>query len=184
MDFEIHIYNIRPSFEDDRIEIDFELEDNSEIDWDVVNQILDDEITRDQYEPFHVVIKDEEALDWDFYSLPGTLGLLSKKAKDIFESYCTDYFEFLDATINSIPYFLIKEFNTLKCLDREHSILIPFKSDPNNVMQIKKYVFYKELIKDPLIFSIPESSDIYATQSVAQIIRESSLQGFHFELLD
>ena len=48
------------------------------------------------------------------------------------------------------------------------------------VREIKKYRFRKELISDPLLFSIPEMPDLLATQSMAPLIEQEGLRGFKF----
>ena len=65
------------------------------------------------------------------------------------------------------------------------SEIITFRSNPGRVKEIKKHVFKKELIEDPIVFSIPESlSRLYTTTTVRDIITRTSIPGFRFTALN
>jgi len=91
------------------------------------------------------------------------------------------FFDFFEARLNDVPFYLLSCKGTLDCLDREHSILVPFPHDPSRIMDIKQFRFHKERLVDPLFFAIPESwNGLFATPSVERLIRQRGLRGFVF----
>lgn len=178
----MQVYDLSYSIEKGRPEIDFDDAANSSIDWSLVPEIDPDKESLKRYRPFEVTIHRTDALDWDYYSNAGTLGLLSERAMELLRPLASQYFMFLEAKINGAPYFTPFRRTPLDCLDREHSILVPFEHAPSRIKRIDKYCFRSELIEDPLIFCIPESRGaVLATQSVRQKIEEAGLRGFCFQ---
>jgi len=52
--------------------------------------------------------------------------------------------------------------------------------------QLTKYsTLKKQLIQDPLIFTLPEDCTVFfVTESIPRIVEEAGLRGFRFDLLD
>ena len=183
MAFATRVYELRYSIEEDRPMGDFQDPVNKAINWRIPRVDATEE-ERMQYEPFHVIVRCSDALDWDFYSVPGTLGLFSQRAMQVIYPFASQHFVFLEATLNDIPYFVPFQKSPLDCLDREHSVLVPFPSNPVRVMRIEKHAFHAHLINDPLVFCHTDyRPDFLATQSIPGIVEDARLRGFAFKLL-
>jgi len=174
------VYLVSPSDEEWRPVIDFTYPMNSENNWGLVDKVLRGVKHDSEYPGVFVVVNDQRATQWDYYSVAGTFDLMSDRAATLIKPFASDYFKFFPAWLNAEPYFMLKSIKRLDCLDRERSLLVPFPSSPQKFMEIKKYSFRKECISDPLVFSIPERSVLLATESIEQMVRRENLRGFQF----
>jgi hypothetical protein len=83
--------------------------------------------------------------------------------------------------VNGLPFCFAKQIGTLDCLDPEISELVRFPHDPQRVMMIRRYCFFKERIPDPAIFLVPETTtEVFATQSITKMIENAKMNGFIF----
>jgi hypothetical protein len=181
---EIDIFEMDRSVEDDRPVIEFDAKPNQGIDWQKLDTILRGQHPVADYDEVQVSISNPDASSWGFYSVPGTLGLISAKAVEWIGYPAFHLYELLPAKLNGTRYFFMKCNEVLPCLDRDNSEIITFRSDPQRVKEIKKHKFHKNIIYDPLIFSIPESfSRIYVTSTVYDAIVQSRIPGFRFSHL-
>jgi hypothetical protein len=172
------IYLVGSSLEEDRPLIDFTLRENKRNAWLTVGEVLDGERSVSDYPGVELLVKRSDAPNWDFYSVPGTLGLFSERAIGLFIPYATRFFDPVGAELNGAPFFFLREKRALACLDRENSIVVPFASNPSRIMEIHKFVFHQERVTDPLLFRIPELRRLLATQSIKRIIDDKQLKGF------
>lgn len=172
------IFLVRVSLEEDRPWIDFQMEENRRNDWLLLDEVLRGERPASEYPPVRVIVNHPEAELWDYYSMVGPFGMLSERSALILGSFALPYFELCRATLNRSPYFILKAKKPLDCLNHEESILVPFPHDTTRVMDIEKFRFFKEKIKDPSLFTIPEGPWLFATQTIDARIRQWHLRGF------
>jgi hypothetical protein len=161
--------------------IDFELPENQPtISWLDIGRILNGEAVASQYSLVRLVVNEKDANEWHTYEVAGTYGLLSKTAVNLIGHNMTQWFEFLDAQINGLPFYFLRKKNCLSCLDRQNSLIVPFPGQPSSVMRIDRYRFFKDQVPDPAIFCIPEIRwHLFATDSIRRIIHSSNLKGFY-----
>jgi hypothetical protein len=178
------VFMLTPSFEDYRPSIEFDVPANQGIDWLLLRKILLGERTTSDYQEASLMVSNPAATSWGFYSVPGTLGLISEQAVTSIGSSAFRFYNLLPARLNDRKYFFLKPVELLACLDMEKSLLIPFRINPNRIKDIKKYGFHKSRISDPLIFSIPELPGLFATPGVKEAVVRNQLQGFHFNSLE
>jgi hypothetical protein len=179
----LHVYHMRYwSKEEERPWINFELPQNGKnIPWREIGEVLDGKMPVSNYKPLRLVVNEEEPEQWHSYNVPGTYGLLSKTAVTLMGSYMTRCFEFLEAWINDLPFYFLRKIGSLDCLDRANSVLVPYPHDPSRVMDIERYRFVKEMIRDPIVFIIPEEKGwLLATDSVKAAVESAGLKGFYF----
>ena len=173
------VFLLSPSLEDERPEIRFELKENQRADWLSIDEVLRGERPLTDYREPEVVVLDAGAELWDFYLVPGTLGLLSARAVDVLAPFADKHFDVLPARISGSPYFFPRTKAALDCLDHERSSLDWFDDERTRVMRIRRFRFHKDRIEDPLVFNIPEDEfSLFATQSVRAAIRRAGLNGF------
>lgn len=181
MERDIEIFEISPSTEDDRPQIAFDAEANQRIDWQKLDGVLRGQRPIGDYDEVRVSIPGPRACSWGFFSVPGTLGLISAIAVDRIGHSVFRHFDLLPAKLNDATFYFLKPKEYLPCLDREKSEIITFRADPGRVKEIRKYSFNKNMLSDPLVFSIPEAlSRLYATTTVYNRVVESGIPGFRF----
>jgi hypothetical protein len=176
------VFILRPSRQEGRPLIDFTRPENVKNDWLLAGQVLRGEAAEDAYPPLLVLVNHPEAEAYDYYPMPGTSDLMSERAVNVLEPYGLPCFKFFQVWLNGASFFLLKRRKRLDVLDRDHSVLVPFPSDPRNIMEVVTFRFRKNDIVDPLLFSIPETSHLFATQTVARAVEKAGLRGF--EVLD
>jgi hypothetical protein len=175
------VFEFDYSVEDERPVIAFDTPANQGIDWLRLGAILRGERPSADYHEIRVVVQDPDASSWGIYSVPGTLGLISAEAVERIGRPVFRLYELLPAKINEADYYFLKPMEVLPCLDREKSEIILFRSNPSRVKEIRKYVFKKAMIPDPLVFSIPESlARLFATPGVYERVVQSRIPGFCF----
>jgi hypothetical protein len=174
------VYTVTPSMETYRPAIEFDAPVNEGIDWLQLDAILQGRLTIADYRVLSVVVRSSDATSWHYYSVPGTLGLISATALQVIDRVATRLYDFLPAKINDSDYFFLRPLELLACLDLSRSEVVTFRSNPSRIKDIKKFAFNKAAIPNPLIFSIPEFPGLFATQDVQQAIIDSRLSGFYF----
>src|SRR5262249_7441761 len=169
------VFLVDASSEKGRPVIDFSLPENGRNDWLLVGQVLRGEREEKDYPNVLIFVHHPEAVNWDMYFGGGNFGLMSERAVDLLEPYASDYFKFFQARLNGESFFFLKRKRVLDCLDPERSILVPFRCDPTGIKEIKRYRFHMDRIADPLVFTIPETPELFATQSIDSLIRGEGL---------
>jgi hypothetical protein len=175
------VFIVGESHEDDRPQIRFDLPENSCcVDWLKTLEILDGKRDPNEYESPHLIARESDAVNWDYYRCAGTLGLISERAVCHLAQYGRQCFEFLEAYLNDKPFFLLRKIGTINALDREHSSFDFFPHDPTRIMSIDRYALDKSKINDPCLFIIPESGTrLFGTDSIEPLIHDNRLRGFH-----
>jgi hypothetical protein len=176
------VYNMFPSGEDHRPQIDLEKHGYSD-EWKELARPFPERVEVLQSNRLAFNCDASDALDWDWYWRVGMWGMWSQRAKDLLWPYARKHLRCFLTTLNDQPYYILHVDKKLAvdCLDRERSDLEFFKSDPASVKRIRKYVFKQELLTDPLVFNIPEVNAILSTRTIRQMVFDAGLKGFHFE---
>jgi hypothetical protein len=175
-----HIYVVRPSSDETRPFIDFQIPENGrQIDWLRIANVLRGDRSLDEYESVSLVVDHPEATNWDFYSCGGTMGLLSERAARSLGPHASICFDLVEASVNEAPFFFLRVREFLDCLDRARSDVVLYPSDPAAIMKFKRYAFFKDRIPDPALFMIPEGLfGPFGTDAVVHLIRAERLRGF------
>lgn len=173
------VWLVAPSIEDDRPVIEFDAPANRGIDWARLDAVLQGERPLADCPEVGVVVQAPDALAWGFYSVPGTLGLISAALVEHIGPSAFRLFHLLPAKLNDAVYFFLKPVETLPCLDLARSEVAYFRSNPSHVKAITKYAFTKSMISDPL-FSIPELPRLFATPPVRDSVIRSGIPGVRF----
>ncbi len=149
--------------------------------WWNIGEIVLGEIPVEQYQPLRLATTGAHAGKWDVFGVPLTFGLFSQAAIDAIGKYMTGYFDLLPAFVDDRKFYLPRLVKQLDCLDRAKSTIEPFRSNPQSIMLIIKYAFFKDRIPDPAVFAIPERRySMYATDSVKNAAEAAKLQGLYF----
>ena len=90
------IYEIDSSVEEDRPWINFDHPDNARQDWMMINAIIDNQLSVEGPLPIEVTVDSPVALDWDFYLLPGTPGMISERALHLLLPFASNHFRFME----------------------------------------------------------------------------------------
>ncbi len=178
-----HVYQMRYwSKDEERPWINFEVPTNgSNVPWLHYGKVLSGDAPAHEYSPVHLVSDDPSTSQWHSYNVAGTYGMLSKSAIDLIGPYMTQCFEFLEAWINELPFYLLRRIGSIDCLDRTNSVVVNYPHDPGRIMKIKQFRFFKDGISDPMVFVIPEKKGgLLATDSIKQVVEEAKLKGFYF----
>lgn len=177
-----HVHKFSSSLEDERPEIDFRMKCN-QYDWTDFNRIMDGDLGVQFYSPVQFTIGHSDALLWDFYSVAGTLGLISDRAVRLIGESAFRNFDLLIAHINTAPYYFMRPAFCPNYLDIEKSEVRRFPHAPYGVMRIIKHAFKKNIIPEHLVFCIPEGGS-YCTSSVVAAIGRHEIRGISTPTLD
>jgi hypothetical protein len=175
---------IKPSFEEERPVIEFDASVNRGIDWGLLDAVLQGERPLTDYQEIGVVVSSSSATSWSFYSVPGTLGLMSTKLVEKIGSAAFNLFHLLPAKLNDAEYFFLKPSKTLSCLDLAKSEVVYFRNNPTRIKAIKRYAFKKQMISDSLLFSIPDIPGLFATPFIRESVVRSGILGVQFTSLE
>jgi hypothetical protein len=153
-----------------------------EVSWASVEAALQGGVTPDQSEPLLFTVDAPGVENWHYYQVAGTFGVWSETVVNLIRPFSRKCFDFpLRAFVNSMPFYFMRQVGSLDCLDSEHSELVPFPHDPQRIMRVRRYRFFKERVPDPQVFAIAETStEILATQSIKSMIEAAKLNGFRF----
>ena len=175
------ICQIESTLEEDRPWIDFELPENSSQNWELVDDIFRDRATVEGPLPVEVRVNHPEALEWDYYSIPGTSGAFSHRAWLLLSPVARTHFSFYELRLNKVEYYLFKPTIPLHCLDLGTSELVYYSHDPSRIREVKKFRFKADSFPNPVVFWIPECwSKILCTASVRDLVMRECLRGLKF----
>ncbi|MBL8820589.1 MAG: hypothetical protein JNL58_31495 [Planctomyces sp.] len=174
----VTVYECRPSFEDDRPQIDFEDAATAANDWLQIGEVLDGERRSEEY-PSNVSIHvaDRCATDWDMFMVAGTRGLCSQRFVDTVGSASFQGLTLLPAILNGTTYYFLRCEKPIDCLDRSNAAFETFRSDPTAIKKISHYAFRSESLPMDACFVLPELPDLLLTESVVKRIQAANLKG-------
>jgi hypothetical protein len=160
--------------------INFSIPSNRRYDWLKIGEMIEGALPVDIKVFKSIKIKVTTSLKkFDALSFDGGI-LISSSAKQFLELAQLEGIEFLPALVNDMDYAFLIVRRTIDCLDRDRSILVPFRSDPNSIKTITKYVFKKNLVPKRAIFKIPQRNLIFVTDTIKDEFQKSGLVGFKF----
>jgi hypothetical protein len=169
------IYEIGVSLEEDRPQINFEIQ--GKIDWALIDECLQGIRPISEYHLINIVMDNESFFEWDYYACPGTLGLWSERAIQILGKEAFENYELVPAELGNQNFFFLKCLKRLDCIDKINSIYEHLPSNPDRFMSVQKYAFHMNNIDRKYIFSLPETERLYCSEIYAQSIVEN-LKGF------
>jgi hypothetical protein len=121
-----------------------------------------------------------------YYGPKGALissGIFSSRAIEVLRPYMNGSISLLPCTVNGKPHYFLCYGEGMSCLDAEKSQIKRF--DDGRIMTIDRYRFKKNLLRDPLLFAIPEApGNIFATASIPSIAARAELTGIAFHPVD
>lgn len=121
---------------------------------------------------------------WDFYMCEGCFGVFSPKAMEVLLPHLGERFQRLPVRLNGRDYYTLCCKSRIDCLDKNASQIAYF-DDSDEVMEIHKFVFHKEILVDPIIFAIPQLRfELFCSEAVAQAIKDAGLRGFDCQVVD
>jgi hypothetical protein len=116
---------------------------------------------------------------------------VSERARAALEALGVPGMRFLRFRVNSAPFFLFYTERRVDCLDRQRSEVRYFRSSPERVMQVVRYVFAEERVRPCDVFTVPELSDgmffwvqqTFVTDAARTALEAARVIGFRFEPL-
>lgn len=139
--------------------------------------------------PPELVCVEPGATEWDYFGTALDAGVFSQRAIDVLKPHLERCFLPLPCTLEGERYYSLHIKERLDCLDIKHSNIVYwddlYDDESHDIMDIKRYTFYKDRIADPLIFAIPEDPvGVFTTESIPEIVERAGLKGFRFLLRD
>lgn len=178
------IFRCGPSCEDHRPMIDFDLPVNAKNDWLTIGKVVEGRLPAGQFpESVKITVPDPRATRWDCFMDGGTRGLFSRRfAISVGKNALSD-FQLMPAKLNEEDYFFLRRIRSRDVLDREKSDVITFPHDPIRVMEIRHYVF-RHTSPDslPQLFCIPETPELLASETIADVITRTQLRGIRLDV--
>ncbi|MCZ2340646.1 MAG: hypothetical protein LC104_02485 [Bacteroidales bacterium] len=172
------IWLLSNSIENDRPEIDFvQVKETNPVDWGLVDDLLHSKVSIEQYTPLNILVEQPEATKYDFYSVPGTLGLVSNRLVDAIGSIAFMNYSTLPVTLNDAQFYLVKCNATIDCLDHDNSDFERFRSAPYRIKRIKRYSFRDDMLSDQLVFTIPEQESLFITNGIYDSLCKYAFRG-------
>jgi hypothetical protein len=169
------------SDDEERPRIDFQNPSNgTQVPWLLIGEILEGNLSSDQYIPISFVVDDDDTIIWDTFPIPGTNGLISKNAADVLHDSMAECFECLEASVNESPYFLLRSIGSIDCLDRDKSRIIYTDDEHTDINFIEKHEFKMDLVPERSLFRIPQVRTLFATEAVRKVVEDAKLKGFYF----
>lgn len=177
------VYECRPSYEDERPEIDFEDEVNGQNDWLTVGEVLDGIRPVIDFPIVSVQVRQPDATQWDCFMVAGTRGLFSQRFIDAVGNASLQGITLHPAKLNGRTYYFLRCEKPVDCLDRYKSVFETFAHDPSRVMDVSHYAFRSESLPADACFVLPELPDLLLTESVVQRLKAANLKGVRVQLL-
>ena len=171
------VFNCRPSVEDERPKIDFEVPENAKNDWLAVGEVIDGTRPITEFPMVSVQVFHPEATQWDCYMDGGVRGLFSQRFVDAVGKVAFQGVMLLPAKLNGTTYYFLRCDKPIDCLDRSKSVFETFRSDSTAIKRITHYDFHSESLPADACFVLPELPDLLLTEPVVQRIQAASLKG-------
>lgn len=117
------------------------------------------------------------------YLSPGVL-VVSDRAKKLLVPHLKENLvELIPLKQQNDYYYAINVLNMLDALDYKNSKIVKFSD--GKIMDFKKFSFHEHMVKNQIIFKIPElkRTKIFVTDEFIRLINNSDLVGFNFKLV-
>ncbi|MBI1310863.1 hypothetical protein GC176_06105 [bacterium] len=123
--------------------------------------------------PQKLVVDHPQAASWDYYPNAGTWGVVSERLWACLKRFSSGYFDGWPATLNGTQFYILRRIGKIDCLDHarcgQHQMGKGISYDP--------YEFNETELPDSAVFSIPESSFLFATEDVANLVIQKHFNG-------
>jgi len=122
-----------------------------------------------------IVDDDENKPKSDFPGFLPDFPIFSRRAKELLKNIVAPFGEFLPFISDFGEYY---GFNVQRCidaLDEAKSVVKRFRD--GRIMQIEQHAFYPHLVRNEVIFTIPQGGNIYVTDIFVSKVEEHGLTG-------
>lgn len=120
----------------------------------------------------------------DVTSINTSSYIINEKAYKILFPYLSNHCQIFELMNENQLFYVVNVTDLIDCLDYDKSELLYFSSS-NRVMEVEKYVFKTEKLKNATIFKLPEfpKSISYVTEKFKKVIEDNNITGFKFKEL-
>ena len=122
-------------------------------------------------------------VDSDFPWLGGGGLALRERAREVLGARLEPYAELLPLESDA-PVWAVNVTKVVDALDEDRSEVLRFETS-NDIMDVKRYEFRKEVVEGLLIFKVPQllRADPFVSEEFVELVEGSGLKGLAFRLL-
>lgn len=120
----------------------------------------------------------------DVSSISTSSYIINEKAYKVLYPYLKKHSQIFQLKNEDNIFYVVNVTDIIDCIDYDQSEIEYFSSS-NRVMDIEKYVFKKEKLKNATIFKLPEfpKGISYVTENFKKVVEENNIKGFKFKEL-
>lgn len=123
--------------------------------------------------PQTLAVNHPAATSWDFYSVPGTWGIVSDRMWLCLKDYAKGFFDTWPISLDGESFYVLRRTGKVNCLDHDRC----GQYQDGNHIDYDPYEFDESKVPESALFSIPESSFLFATEDVADLVVENDFKG-------
>lgn len=120
----------------------------------------------------------------DVFSVEISSFILNEKSYKVLYPYLKNHSQIFKIKSDNKIFYVVNVIDIIDCLNYDKSELKYFSSS-GRVMDVQKYVFKTEKLKNATIFKLPEfpKSISYVTEEFKKAVEENNIKGFKFKEL-
>lgn len=120
----------------------------------------------------------------DVFSVEISSFILNEKSYKVLYPYLKNHSQIFKIKSDNKIFYVVNVIDIIDCLNYDKSELKYFSSS-GRVMDVEKYVFKTEKLKNATIFKLPEfpKSISYVTEEFKKVVEENNIKGFKFKEL-
>ncbi len=120
----------------------------------------------------------------DVFSVEISSFILNEKSYKVLYPYLKNHSQIFKIKSDNKIFYVVNVIDIIDCLNYDESELKYFSSS-GRVMDVEKYVFKTEKLKNATIFKLPEfpKSISYVTEEFKKAVEENNIKGFKFKEL-
>lgn len=120
----------------------------------------------------------------DVFSVEISSFILNEKSYKALYPYLKNHSQIFKIKSDNKIFYVVNVIDIIDCLNYDKSELKYFSSS-GRVMDVEKYVFKTEKLKNATIFKLPEfpKSISYVTEEFKKVVEENNIKGFKFKEL-
>ena len=120
----------------------------------------------------------------DVFSVKISSFILNEKSYKVLYPYLKNHSQIFKIKSDNKIFYVVNVIDIIDCLNYDESELKYFSSS-GRVMDVEKYVFKTEKLKNATIFKLPEfpKSISYVTEEFKKAVEENNIKGFKFKEL-
>lgn len=120
----------------------------------------------------------------DVFSVEISSFILNEKSYKTLYPYLKNHSQIFKIKSDNKIFYVVNVIDIIDCLNYDKSELKYFSSS-GRVMDVEKYVFKTEKLKNTTIFKLPEfpKSISYVTEEFKRVVEENNIKGFKFKEL-